>query len=64
MRKPDKNSKRQRLIALPVGETNEFSRDTEKVGSIATLLFTLKQDERQAYAYKTTDNEIIVTRIS
>lgn len=64
MRKPDKNSKRQRLLALNIGQQMSFARDEIKIGSLGSLLFTLKQDEGKCYSYRVEEQVVTVTRIS
>lgn len=64
MAKPNKNSRRQKLIALDVGKTMTFLKSQTNKGSLTSQLTSLKEEVGQSYSYETFPKTIVVTRIS
>lgn len=64
MRNVNKNSKRQRIIAMDVGDEMTFTRDEIKPSSLGSILCAIRRDEGQAYSYKIDGQVLRVTRLS
>lgn len=63
MAKPNKNSTRQKILGLNLGEQIDFPRENIKVSSLSSTIASIQQDIKKKYSYRTGDEFITVTRV-